>query len=588
MAPPKTPNPAAFTNPILPGWHPDPSWTLVPEWNNTLFLVVSSFMTFPGLPLYASTNLLDWKHVANVFNRPSQVPQLQDDEGQSNGLYAPTIRYHGGMFYVITTYVRLGGDPPETTGLVFKSANPFDEESWSRGDPIIFSSPRGILDPDLFWDDDGTLYVQAGSLAHQEIVQFPLDLATGASGPAKTLWSGTGEVAPEGPHLYKRGGFYYLVIAEGGTEMRHCVQVARSRRPWSPFVPSPHNPTLTNRGTGEEFQTVGHADLLEDVEGNWWAVALATRCGPGFGEYPMGRETVMTTVEWDAEGWPMMAPIRRVMAGWQLPTSSNGQELSSTRHIVEGDADELDFLPGSILPQHLVHWRFPPPNAFQISPSNKETPTPSLRILPSRANLTHYHSPPRPLSFISRRQTHSAFTFTIDVTFHSFSPGHEVGVTAFLTQKHHASLGLCVPDPHLRFRIQCVDDDEDMATESTDPLLDWTLGKPVRLVIEGSEEYGFRFFTAALDEDMAEGQYVLRGVCPATVLSGRSGPYSGESLPCLHWIWAREEVDVGPGTLLGVYATSNGRPTQSHAYVSRWRYRKYSSGAENDWKSQAR
>lgn len=186
---------STYVNPILPGWHSDPSCIFVPEHNNTFFCTSSTFLAFPGIPIYASQDLLNWKLVSSCFNRPSQFPELANYTDQSYGIFAPTLRYRNGTFYSVVVAVG------PLTGLIFKTTDPFRDGAWE--DPIRFT-PAGI-DPNIFWDDDGQVY-----LTQSGIVQSTIDLVTGETGASYSLWNGTGGSSPEGPRIYKKDGYYYL------------------------------------------------------------------------------------------------------------------------------------------------------------------------------------------------------------------------------------------------------------------------------------------------------------------------------------------------------------------------------------------
>ncbi|KAJ3554632.1 hypothetical protein NPX13_g10564 [Xylaria arbuscula] len=384
---------STYYNPILPGWHSDPSCAQV---DGTFYCVTSTFISFPGLPVYASKDLLNWKLVSHAWNRENQIPGASaNTTGQQHGMFAATLRYHEGLFYVICEYLGVGA---HNLGVVFTSSNPFDETAWS--DPVTFETD--YIDPDLFWDDDGKVYVATQGIVLQEI-----DLATGElSQPPVSLWNGTGGVWPEGPHLYKKDGYYYLMIAEGGTETNHSITMARSRELKGPYEAYENNPVLSNRGTDEYFQTVGHGDLFQDTAGNWWGVALSTRSGPAWQIYPMGRETVLFPVTWDEGEWPIMQPVRGKMSGWSLPPPT--KELPGTGPF-NTDDDVYDFKTGSEIPRNLVYWRVPPQDAISITGKG-------LQMIPTRNNLTGTpDSASTPeltgqdgLSFIGRRQTKPA------------------------------------------------------------------------------------------------------------------------------------------------------------------------------------
>jgi beta-xylosidase len=157
-------------------------------------------------------------------------------------------------------------------GVVSKSTDPFDTDA--RSDPVHFET-SWRLDPDLFWDDDGTLYV-----ATSGILLRTLDLNTGEVGESVSIWNGTGGESPEGPHIYKKDGWYNLMIADDSMGLNRSVTIARSENITSPYESYNQNPILTNRGTDEYFQTVGHADLFQDPNGNWWGMCLTTCSGP--------------------------------------------------------------------------------------------------------------------------------------------------------------------------------------------------------------------------------------------------------------------------------------------------------------------
>ncbi|KAJ3953586.1 hypothetical protein N0V92_009929 [Colletotrichum tropicale] len=141
------------------------------------------------------------------------------------------------------------------------------------------TQPADGYDSSLFWDDDGQAYVTWAPLAEVRsgIFQSTIDVNTGNVGEVINIWNGTGGSAPEGPHVYKKDGFYYLIIAEGGTFLNHMVTIARATSINGPYEANPDNPILTNANSTEYFQAVGHADLFQDAGGSWWGVAHAMR-----------------------------------------------------------------------------------------------------------------------------------------------------------------------------------------------------------------------------------------------------------------------------------------------------------------------
>lgn len=277
------------SNPILSGFNPDPSIVSTPD---GYYIATSSFEYLPALPIYHSKDLEKWQLVGHVATREEQVQLTRVPT--PGGVWAPTIRYRNGVFYLIVS-VFLGG----RGCVVFTATDPAGP--WSEG--TVIEAVDGI-DPDLAWDEDGTTYVSFAR--HPDAIQqVRVDLTTGeALETPRPLWSGSGLFAPEGPHLYHRGDWWYLIAAEGGTDRGHAVTVARSRRPDGPFEPAPHNPILTAAGTGSPVQNTGHADLVELSDGGTAMVLLGVRpVGLTQAFSPLGRETFLTEVDW-IDGWP--------------------------------------------------------------------------------------------------------------------------------------------------------------------------------------------------------------------------------------------------------------------------------------------
>ena len=281
-------------NPILPGFNPDPSVVRV---DGVYYLVTSTFEYLPAMPVYRSLDLQEWTLIGHVATREQQLGIRHSPT--PGGVFAPTLRFHDGRFHVIVSVMF------HARGCVLFTADR-PEGPWSEG--VDIPAVDGI-DPDLAWDDDGTAYVTYAVMG-QGIRQVRVDLETGeALTPPRTLWSGTGLHAPEGPHLYRRGDDWYLLIAEGGTERGHTVAIARGPSPEGPFEGFAGNPILTARSTSSPVQNVGHADLVEAPDGGTALVALGVRPG-GFTRSfsPLGRETFLTRAEW-IDGWPRVEPI---------------------------------------------------------------------------------------------------------------------------------------------------------------------------------------------------------------------------------------------------------------------------------------
>lgn len=280
----------SYKNPIIKGFHPDPSICKV---NSDYYLVTSSFEYLPAVPFYHSHDLINWELIGHCLERDSQI----DLHGASNsgGIFAPTIRYHQGTFYMITTNILKGNFIVHTKNL---------EDGFS--DPVWIDI-QGI-DPSLFFED-GKVYVQNAVYAKNKnsyIQQCEIDIETGKllSSPVE-ISKGTGGRDVEAPHIYKINGWYYLLCAEGGTREGHMATIQRSKSIYGPYENCPYNPILTNRNQANEpLQAVGHADLFEDTYGQWWVVCLATR--PQGQHHLLGRETILLPIEWSEDGWPMV------------------------------------------------------------------------------------------------------------------------------------------------------------------------------------------------------------------------------------------------------------------------------------------
>ncbi|WP_432970136.1 family 43 glycosylhydrolase [Dactylosporangium sp. CA-233914] len=318
--------------PIIPGFHPDPSICRV---GSTYYLVTSSFEYAPGVPIFSSGDLRRWKQIGHVLDRPEQLESV--NARPSGGIYAPTLRHHDGLFWMITTNVTRG--PGQMLVTAEDPAGP-----WS--DPLRIPDAHGI-DPDLAWDDDGRCWLSwSGELpaGQQAVLQAQLDPVTGSLlTEPMVLWRGTGGQFPEGPHLYRKDGSWYLVIAEGGTERGHAVTVARASSPSGPFEPCPSNPVLTARGTDWPTQSTGHADFVQLLDGSWAIVFLGVRPhGSTPAWHVLGRETFAARLSWD-NGWP------RVDCAIE---PARGEVLVEA---LTADGIPLSFASPSDLPAELLH-----------------------------------------------------------------------------------------------------------------------------------------------------------------------------------------------------------------------------------------
>jgi alpha-N-arabinofuranosidase len=288
----------AYRNPVIPGFYPDPSVCRV---GNDYYLINSSFEYFPGIPVWTSKDLVHWKQLGHVLTRKQQLPL--DSCKPSNGIYAPTIRYHDGVFYVVVTLV--SGNKGYQNFYV-TATNPAGP--WSNP---VYVAQSGI-DPSLFWDDDGKTYFLSNratsSTDERAIYQSEIDINTGKLlSNIQQVWKGSGGSYVEGPHMYKKDGYYYLLTAEGGTAYGHTVAIGRSKNIWGPYESNPGNPLLTNRMSYGILQGTGHADIVQAPDSAWWMVHLAFRPAVD-GIHFIGRETCLTPLQWKAGEWPQVLP----------------------------------------------------------------------------------------------------------------------------------------------------------------------------------------------------------------------------------------------------------------------------------------
>ncbi len=297
----------SYNNPVIPGSYPDPSICRV---GNDYYIVNSSFEYFPGLPIHHSKDLVNWNLIGYGLHRDDQCSGEMNlvDVQTDGGIHAPSIRYHDGLFYIITTNVYSPGPQQPTEMINFIITAEQVEGPWSN--PHIIEGAPGI-DPDIIFDDGKVWYVgthvpeKPNFNGEGEIWLQELDLDDWSlKGERYFLWRGAlyyGTWA-EGPHIYKRNGFYYLLIAEGGTSLEHAVMVSVSDNVKGPYVPNARNPILTSRHLSNDYwvNSIGHADLLELADGRWYMVALGIRSE--IDTYSnMGRETHLIPVTWEEE-----------------------------------------------------------------------------------------------------------------------------------------------------------------------------------------------------------------------------------------------------------------------------------------------
>ncbi len=402
----------AYQNPVITGFYPDPSICRV---SDDYYLVTSSFEYFPGVPIFHSKDLVHWNQIGYCLTRKSQLPL--DKVRASGGIYAPTIRYHKGTFYMVTTNVDGGGNFYVTAK---NPAGPWSEPVWLD---------RDGMDPSLFFDDDGKVYyTRHEGQGDGYIAQKMLNLETGKlEGDLKKVWDGTGGIWAEGPHLYKIKGKYYLMISEGGTSYDHAVTIARSDSPWGPFEADPNNPILTHCNRPKHpIQALGHADLVETPDG-WWLVCLGIR--PKGGRFHhIGRETFLAPVTWSDENWPVVngnGTLELTLPAPKLP-----------QHTFEEPPARDDF-DGDKLALQWNFLRNPYEDDFSL------TARPGyLRLNGSAVTFNDQDSP----AFVGRRQTDFNCVASTLLEFDPNSENEEAGLVARAFDRFHYEIGITLKD----------------------------------------------------------------------------------------------------------------------------------------------
>ena len=422
-----------FYNPILPGWYSDPS--ICTNGEGDYFLAVSTFTYYPGVPLFHSKDLVNWKQVGHILNRPSQLVNM---EGQhvSGGIFAPAISYnpHNKTYYMVTTNVGAGN-------FFVKTQDPFGE--WS--DPIMLPEVTGI-DPSFFFDEDGKAYLVNNDDApdnkpeysgHRTIRVQEFDVnADKTVGPRKILVNkgARPEDKPiwiEGPHLYKINGNYFLMSAEGGTAGWHSEVIFRGDSPTGKFIPWKNNPILTQRQLDAErpnpVTCAGHADLVQTREGDWWAVFLA--CRPINNTFEnLGRETFMMPVKWSEDGFPYMTQGDDL-----VPVIVRREGVKRDESATFGNFEMNDGFDGQTLGMEWMTLRAPATGLYSLSQ------TPGYLTLKCDSVSASEKKVP---AFICRRLQHHKFECSTRMLFCPQSKAEQAGILLFKDEKHQYFLAV--------------------------------------------------------------------------------------------------------------------------------------------------
>ncbi|UGU17675.1 glycoside hydrolase family 43 protein [Sinomicrobium kalidii] len=394
-----------YKNPVIPGFHPDPS---ICKAGDSFYLVTSTFEYFPGVPVFHSKDLVNWEKIGHCLTRPSQVNL--EKCGASGGIFAPTIRYHDGVFYMVTTNVTGGGN------FIVHTTDPTGE--WS--DPVWLK--QGGIDPSLYFEGD-KCYLTTNP--DNCIYLCEINPLTGEQlSESKAIWNGTGGRYPEAPHIYKKDGWYYLLISEGGTEYGHKVTIARSKHIDGPYDSNPANPILTHMNANAQshpVQGTGHADLVQANDGSWWMVFLAFRPQSGL-HHMLGRETFLAPVRWDRNAWPVVNGDGTVDLNMDVPTLPL-QPFPRVSYSSDFNEDKLGL--------EWSYLRNPKSENYSLSARKGH-----LRLKATPVSLDDLDSP----TFVGRRQEHINFTATAATELFDARKGDESGITVFMNNTSHYDL----------------------------------------------------------------------------------------------------------------------------------------------------
>lgn len=403
-------NTQTFQNPILPGMNPDPS---ICRAGDDYYLITSTFEYFPGIPIYKSKDLVHWKMIGYALNTNTLLKVFTC--ASSGGIFAPTIRYHDSTFYIVVTNYCDGGT------MYVTAKKP--EGPWSG--PYYLNDYN--LDPSFTFADD-TVYFNVNVGGERGTIQqkFLNRTTRQLTGTYKILWAGTGGVWPEGPHLYKINGKYYITNAEGGTGPQHKQTIARSDSAFGPFEANPDNPILTHSNrAGHVIQNLGHADFVETPDG-WWAVMLGVRRVGTLNH--LGRETFLAPVTWKENGWPVIGNN-----GW-IELTMDAPNLP--QHVWEPDPirDEFDST-GLRLPWNFIR------NPYAADWSLTARPG-YLRLNGSAFTLNNQNSP----AFVGRRQTAFRCLMSAKVEFTPTKANEEAGIVIRADDRNHYDFVITMRD----------------------------------------------------------------------------------------------------------------------------------------------
>lgn len=482
-----------YRNPVLRGVNPDPSICCV---GDDFYLVTSSMHLYPGLPMYHSRDLIHWRCIGHCLTRPEHF--FLKNNKNSPMMYAATLRYHQGIFYVICTDVHGGGN------FIVFAENPAGP--WSA--PITVDRP--MFDPSLFFDEDAKVYyTRRGEFKDKNIVQAEIDMHTGRLlTPLRSVCKGLVSDDAEGPHLFKKDGWYYLTMGEGGSRFLHMQTIARSTSPWGPFSANPANPIIDQRQAWwHPIRSLGHADFVESGDGRWWAVCLGTRHYNYDALSVIGRETFLFPVQW-VDGWPIIEATHRCHLRVAVKTLS-------WHPWRKADRDEFE-QPHLSLRWNMLAYPFTRFYSLHERPGY-------LRLWGTAESL----GTAKQCAFVGTRMQEMAGICTTEMEFTPTKENEEAGITLYQNDQFHYDLFVA-----LRAAQRCV-------------VLRKTVGD---LIVESKP--------IAVEERIVGLKIVLGPEkCLFEFLAKRSWQCAGTGLTNL---LATEIASVWSGALIGLYSSGNG------------------------------
>jgi len=427
-----------FLNPIINGGYPDPSIVRV---DDDFYIVNSSFEYFPALPIHHSKDLVNWELIGYGIDRPSQGTGKVNlyDVQQQGGIHAPSIRYHDGLFYIVTTNVYSPVDkskPTEMVNFILTAKNPAGP--WS--DPYVIEGAPGI-DPDIFFDDNGKVWFvgthDTGNPNKNGIGEIwiqELDLNNWKlKGQRHSIWRGAcGGCCVEGPHIYKQYGRYYLMVAEGGTSYNHAVMIASSKNIEGPYDSNPKNPILTSRHLSNNnwVHSTGHADLVQLKDKRWYMVSLGIR-NEMDSTSNMGRETHLMPVVWE-EAWDNWVEVEKgrwepVIIKWPVVAPNTGKvERSTSIPFLEKKQNiNYSFYDDFTSSKLDLQWNFrrvPRENTYELNSKNK---TLKLNLSPESFELRSQYN------LMGFRQKETEFEYSSSMNFKPKKNFSEAGLSIF-------------------------------------------------------------------------------------------------------------------------------------------------------------